>query len=145
MFLNTHHSGLLILVLGCFLTGCKDKTDLKPLAETLASLNPADSISIVYINSTNRMFKNVVVDDKSIADLAPGEHSAPNYYSHFTLDSGYPLSRVYAVSNGDSLSSYSEMMWWCGSQWSSLKAGKYTIEMTVDERYDKNRILLNLQ
>lgn len=109
-------STLLFIGSALFLTSCQ-KTEL-------------DGIVIDFRNVSGKTLNNLSVNGQPLGTLSNGKSSGVRRFDTFGMDSGLPDCQIEATVDDQLLEGVSRFFW-CATEKSALKPGRYTIEISL--------------
>ena len=106
---------ILVVIVFCF-NSCKKKDTIN------------NKIQINFINATSSNISNVTIDSITVGSLKLNEQTGFITFNNFGTDTKNPDCDFKGMLNGKNLISTS-VFYWCGTEKSSLTAGKYNVEI----------------
>lgn len=91
-----------------------------------------DSVSINFINHAGESISHAIADNVFIGFVDKDAETGFIRFDKFGTDSGMPDCNFTGQINNDTLKSIS-ILYWCGTEKSTLKPGKYNVEITISE------------
>ena len=91
-----------------------------------------NAVYVKFVNQTGSPIRNATVDAQPIGDLAASATSSYVRFKQFGTDTGFPDAKFEGQINGETYGSTSKFFW-CGTEKSKLKPGKYTVVVTLSE------------
>ncbi len=107
-----------------------------PLAVSFAGITSCmkegfnGKVLINFINKTGATIEHATADNIELGDIAHNGQTGFVSFEKFGIDTQMPDCNFTGLQNNDTLKSTS-VFYWCGTEKSQLKPGKYNIEITL--------------
>lgn len=99
--------------------------------------NELDGIAIDFRNASGKTLNDLSVNGQLLGTLSNGKSSGIRQFDTFGTDTGMPDCQIEATVDSQLLVGASTFFW-CGTEKSALKPGRYTIEITLSPMISYN-------
>jgi hypothetical protein len=100
-----------------------------------------ENVKVKFTNDTEYRLEKIIIDQKSVGNLNPGETSDYITFKKVTFDGDVPVLSAVAKINGEPTADRGP--WECGTMWKEKTRGQFEASIIIQEQNGPKTLYLN--